>query len=767
MAVDLDISRSQRIELILQQVDALPTLSPVAMRLLKMSSADDVDMEQLIALVEADVALTSRLLSMCRRSDTGLGDQITTVSRAVVMLGYEAVRSALLSVHLYDMMSEEQRADDLAESDESAIGTIDRRELWRHSIAVACAAEMIASRMPEEHLTISPDEAFVCGLLHDLGKYALDAILPRSFARVARLADQGQANISEIERTIIGVDHHLAGKRLAEHWGLPPAFQDVIWLHGQRYTTLPDLPHRSVIAIVTVADAVARSLHLGWSGNFALEPDLERLFEENRISPEILHQIERDLIRRVAERASDLGLNDEDDVDLAFRCVATANRRLGAMNRQIHDRALDSERQGRVLAAISAFHLDGAQSRTLQNTFGRVAASAASVFGEGFFTLIHQAQSDLPWRICRCSSDGRALRNHLMPPPPVAGGDLARLADTAQLSAESVGLLPWLQDYLFEAADVRRVSLMPLVCKSDRPAALLHDREIDPKLLTSPALSALTSTWGAAIVAASRHEGMRRLGEQLAEANRTLTETQSRLTDAQSMARLGEMAAGAAHEMNNPLTVISGRSQLLAQKLHDKDTKAVARTIAKAAGQLSELISSLHFFASPPKPFKRTTDLPDLMSEIVRNARKERLSDEHGKPPVKLIVHGPLPPAHIDPKHISDATTELLQNAIEAEPRGIVELRVQTEAPDGRLVIEVKDDGCGMDEHTLAHACDPFFSHKEAGRQAGLGLARASRLVELHAGRIEFESDEGGGTTARIVIPDWRAPRAGPSEMAA
>ena len=148
-----------------------------------------------------------------------------------------------------------------------------------------------------------------------------------------------------------------------------------------------------------------------------------------------------------------------------------------------------------------------------------------------------------------------------------------------------------------------------------------------------------------------------------------------------------------------------------------------------------------------------TSILPDGMGRAIVRCINLSMS----RSTTQLIVLAPaaesVPPIRVDAAQIAAAVTELLKNAMEASPKEMIRLRVQVDDHDGRLMIEVRDDGRGMSERTLEHAFDPFFSEKEAGRQPGLGLAKARRLVELHAGRVELESSAGSGTVARIVLP--------------
>jgi len=191
-----------RVELILEQVEILPALSPVIARLLALTADDEADIREVITLIESDVALTSRVLSLCRRADVGVREQIVTVDRAVVLLGFDTLRDALLSAEVFEMLMRAgdrvQIADGLPNDDNDAM--IDLRGLWRHSLAVASAAQALAKGSPSgAALRVRHGEAFVCGLLHDLGKWALTLVLPRTYSRLARTAAIRQCDLAPLE----------------------------------------------------------------------------------------------------------------------------------------------------------------------------------------------------------------------------------------------------------------------------------------------------------------------------------------------------------------------------------------------------------------------------------------------------------------------------------------------------------------------------------------------------------------------------------------
>ncbi|MBL0920664.1 MAG: HDOD domain-containing protein, partial [Phycisphaerales bacterium] len=157
MSHEQDSARKSRVELILEQLDALPTLPSVASRLLRLSSAADADFRQIVTMIESDPALTSKLLGLCRRADKRTAEDVATVDRAVVLLGFEAVRAAALSVNVYELLADPPGHD--VDDPESSGRALDRNAFWRFSIATACAAELLAQEHRGQKNTPTPPEA--------------------------------------------------------------------------------------------------------------------------------------------------------------------------------------------------------------------------------------------------------------------------------------------------------------------------------------------------------------------------------------------------------------------------------------------------------------------------------------------------------------------------------------------------------------------------------------------------------------------------------
>ena len=270
--------------------------------------------------------------------------------------------------------------------------------------------------------------------------------------------------------------------------------------------------------------------------------------------------------------------------------------------------------------------------------------------------------------------------------------------------------------------------------------------------LSSQAQELLTiaNGWALALRTAQIREEARGMAEQLAETNRRLQDAQGEILRSRTMIAVGEMAAGAAHEMNNPLAVISGRSQLLAQQLTDPKVKAAAHLIHEQAHRLSAIITELMDFAKPEAP---VIDHSEVAEVIDRALHEAKTNNDPADRKIEVTLSD-LPLVAVDARQVSAAITEVIENAIHAtEPQtGQIHVHCGYDPYSSRVVVTVTDNGCGMDDKTVKRAFDPFFSAKPAGRRRGLGLAKALRWIEASGGSIRLESRPGQGTRTVILL---------------
>lgn len=216
------------------------------------------------------------------------------------------------------------------------------------------------------------------------------------------------------------------------------------------------------------------------------------------------------------------------------------------------------------------------------------------------------------------------------------------------------------------------------------------------------------------------------------------------------MTALAEFAAGAAHEINNPLAVISGQAQYLLGREIDPARQRALQTINGQAHRIHQLLNELMQFARPPHPQMQAVDLRGLLREVALS-----LSDLAAQRQVQLTCPDPDPALTLcaDPRLLRTALECLLRNAIEAAPPGgWAGIRVAP-ADDDRLEFVVEDNGTGPAPSQRDHLFDPFYSGRLAGRGRGFGLPTAWRLAREHGGDVRFDRPADGPTQFILNVP--------------
>lgn len=231
-----------------------------------------------------------------------------------------------------------------------------------------------------------------------------------------------------------------------------------------------------------------------------------------------------------------------------------------------------------------------------------------------------------------------------------------------------------------------------------------------------------------------------------------MKDLEEKLIEIRCMAATGELAAGAAHELNNPLAIISGRAQLLQDQEPDADKQKALNVIVEQATRASDIITELMDFAKPVRPQRKTIDLNEFMT-----ASAEGFIQAHQLKPsqIRAEVGEEAAKVYCDRQQLAAAFKEIFTNALEATGARELELVVRTIAEDtgDNIQIRIQDNGPGMEPKVLSKAIDPFFSARKAGRGRGLGLSRAYRYIQSNNGNLWLESTQGMGTTAFIRLP--------------
>jgi signal transduction histidine kinase/Pyruvate/2-oxoacid:ferredoxin oxidoreductase delta subunit len=247
-------------------------------------------------------------------------------------------------------------------------------------------------------------------------------------------------------------------------------------------------------------------------------------------------------------------------------------------------------------------------------------------------------------------------------------------------------------------------------------------------------------------------EQLRTAYDELEESHRSLEEAKEALERSGKLASMGQLAAGIAHEVNNPLGTLLLHANLLLEECEgDSQVKEDLETIVDQANRCKRIISGLLNFARQSRVLRQPTDMAALVDKTIRTAP----APENVHVEVQNRLSNPI--ADIDPDQMVQVLTNLYTNAQQAMPEG-GDLTIDLSDDPESVTVKVTDDGIGIAEENLAKVFDPFFTTKQVGMGTGLGLAVAHGIVKMHKGQITVESNAdkstgSTGTTFTVTVP--------------
>ena len=760
-----DKTAAQQTELALRQLDSLEISPAVAAICFSKLLEPQFASAALGDVVESDPALAAKALSLLNQHGINLADEKLTLRQAVDRLPPQALRYAIFGMKVSGVSEKA-----------SEVGEVSRANLIKHSLAVACCAGKIAE-------TMSPKmDAGVCycaALLHDIGKIALQQVMPKSFAIITEEAKEQRAPSYAIEQKHLGLDHTIVGKRLAQRWHLPEDVALAIWLHHSDTVTISqNVAEAKIAQVVQLADLTARKYGIGQSGSYD-SPDTSGIAESLGISAGQLEEISGTLEEEVNKKATVPVISET-----ATQAVYLNVLHKSAVKLVEKQSKLDEENQ---------------QLRTAASHLNFIAEFLSSV-GSADSPIDIAENFAVRWQ--KFYQTGMVCL-YLVPPVvslsnPPAGSNVIEAAIVESLSksrvvtleaAEDLAAVPaelvknfgvlnayphidWLLDQLDVNFDANQTKLMPLRSGGKTVGALAFELRYPSDVeLFIENFKMATSVAGLVLDLAARGHTQEQFAErflQLVGKSATAETVETPESEADtididvpeeqpqeqtySLSALAEMAGGAAHELNNPLAVISGRAQLLSQAETDPDKKRMLKQIQDNASEITRIAEDLLAFAQPPQPKRTRTQVRQMLDEAVQLAAMKAKVDERD---VAIDIAESASEVYVDSAQVASAVANVLCNAVESYPnkKGSIKIAVREDITDDFVKLEITDSGGGMDEETLRKATQPFFSNRPAGRSRGMGLAHTQRLVELNGGTLQISSQPASGTTVTILLP--------------
>jgi len=728
------------------KLEKLPTLSAVATQLMRLTMDERSDAEQVAAIIETDQSLASKILQLVNSPSYGFSGRVTSIANAESLLGFSTLRTVALSMTVSDMF---------AASD--GLTAFDRVAFWKHSLACAVCAELIAEQIESRYAR----EAFLTGLFHDIGKIALDTCAREDFDRVIKEAAEKHVSVLEAERELLGTDHAVVGKWVAERWGLPDMFTHTIWLHHQPPGSLPESGFdRELVEIVHVANIVVRSQMIGSGGDARVYPVPQRLLNTLGLKEEVLEEIKPRLWKLVEERASIISL-EATEKDLYLESLQRANQELSKMALAFQDHNRELTRKARRFTVLHEMNTMMLPSYGLSETLHVIATSLREGLGvgRGFLFMADGEREILEGKIwTEKDPEPQDLLLSIEGSGVVSGEGYEKLDAEVTKTIEDTSLgvkdSSWVGERITEIIQRNNLIVVPMVAQDKSVGQIVIDNRTSKITYKDKELEELLTFGSAAGVAISRYRLQEKLNERSEELAAAIWKEElarEQLMRGERLASVGKMAAGAAHEINNPLAVISGRAQmLLKDEKNEKKAKAL-KLMVEQTRRASKILTDLMGFARPAMPKSEPTNvnfvIHHVLSMVENQLRLKNIECE------REFSQG-LPKILADKHQLEQVFLNIVLNAEHAmEEGGTLTVSTALASAKDKVLIKFTDTGKGIPKESLPHIFEPFFTTKEEGEGTGLGLSMSYGIITSHSGTIDVESTVGKGTTFTIELP--------------
>ena len=552
ISVDNISPAARQVSMALRQLTTVATLPESISALLAELSRSGVT-PVVTEIIKSDPALTAKFLSMDSGPSFTADLNWPTVEEKLASISAAEIESMILSVPISQQ-----------DFNRDASVTLSYRELVLHSIATACAGRLIAEiALPQDQ----HQQAYTAGLLHDIGKLALDMVMPKSFQRIIEFAQSNHMSAHIAEFAHLEMDHAIIGKRLGEKWNLAEPVVYATWLHHtDTQSLLAGGSDYRFVRVIKLADIIARQSAIVSSGSFDQPIVSAKLLESLQITTLQLSEIVTKLGDFVTEKADLLGLNTEGASSVLPQALQETARSLAG------EKALLQSNNSKLFAA--SLQVDFVQQLLEDIDAGSlpidIACTCAGLWQQQYQTgpvclYFISDNNDMTIEMVSVDNSGKVATflpklSEQSPAIPTKIQDRFDIIDAYENSS-------WMLRQANLDFDISKMRILPLLnCSSAIGAMIFEQRGPAPSIHQQRDLFEMPATVIAATIAqavscqknsymAERFVAM--LSAERAEASGPAG------TELSVLDGIAEMAAGVAHELNNPLAVISGRTQLL------------------------------------------------------------------------------------------------------------------------------------------------------------------------------------------------------------
>lgn len=688
----------------------LPTLPQTLIELIEACNNSDIDIYALGELVARDATISARILQLANSAFLGTKAAFSEIEQAVIYLGIDTVRNLAVSVSVHEAFS----------SGKNTTG-INMPQFWYHSLLTAILAKTLA----EAADYASPAEAYLAGLLHDLGKLLLALSFPETYAALL-LQQPPSDHLIERERHDLGTDHAEASCLLVRHWNLQEIIAEAIEMHHD--STTAENAQLSLGNIIYLANRLSR-----------ISPDSHNF-----------------------TNSTSLGCLTSDTIEKCYRQATTTVEEI-------------AQAMGITVACAPESNSPSQQDSATMELQAKV-GSLTKIFG----TLDNLLKAEDHNRICQVMEESLqilfGIRHSFLILPSVSSGSSRVAMSSNNPLYPHIADIP-LQEEVDVFSIVGKCCKNGCICHISKPDTTSHITGADSNLITFLGCEALLAipvplsdmTMGI-LIAGLPDDKLRRLLPAI-DSLRLFADhcgarlqlehiRQRRLADIarKEIETLENIARSIAHEISNPLAIIQNYLTLIERKIAEKiDTTHDIQLISGEIERISTISRQLENISSitSTQPIK-TTRLDHLLKDILTYFRQSIFLHRKIEISIRLQPYTRSLPVPLDT--LRQVLTILFTNAAESLPDGgqiiVSSLLEQTTQGITRdvLRLSVSDNGPGVEPAMTGSIFNAGITTKKIGH-LGLGLSIARKLLIDRGGNIRYEPSPGGGACFIIMIP--------------
>ena len=702
----------------IQGASNLPSLPQVLLQILAACDDEAKTAKELSLITSRDPSISAKVLRLLNSPFIGLTQRINSLEKAVIYLGVDTIKNLAISASVLEAFSQTRME-----------GGLNMPRFWWHSFMTAT----LARRLAVESGYQSPDEAFLAGLLHDIGRLLLAANFPKEYSRILQQSEAGP-DLTMLEQQVLGVTHAEVGAWLVRKWKLHSFLADSILYHHQKPARIVDA--FKLLQIVHVANCLAH------------EDAAE--YQRGVQTAESILKISSQKLNLLTAGARE----EVDGVAVSMDISVSAPEEVTPKDNQ-----KQVQKRKELITEVKSSSLLYGTLQSLLRAESKSSAIAAVERGLGVLFdadlalfFLHEKENDL--LVCH-GSHGKWYED-------LVSGLAISMASEKNLLVQCLNNRAVVDSFSLVYSDVtiadeqiiRLLGCEGLVCIPMRAhrenvgvIVLGVDQAQYQKLIAQKRV--LTMLAGHAAIALYVDDMKRRQAKRIEEERR----------EASTM-----IARRITHEVNNPLSIIKNYIRVLRQKLPEADgVQDELRIVGEELDRVADLVRQLSAFSGPQMGLREPLDLNGLINDLIKIIKKSILPPSSYE--THLSLDPKLPNVVTDKNSLVQVLLNLIKNAAEAMPEG-GNIYIETKFVDafgrrligedngdsGGVRIMVRDDGPGIPPAVRVRLFEPSNTTKDESHY-GLGLSIVHSLLKELGGGIECSSDEGKGTQFEITLP--------------